>query len=74
MSRRKDNMGVSSLKKYNITLCVTQHKPDILNDQFSSVFTNDYLSDRPSLHDSTTPSMDPITVTVKGVHISCAKT
>ena len=60
-------MGVYSLKKDGIAFCDPQHKADILNDQFSSVFTNEDSSDRPSLPNSTTPSMDPITVTVKGV-------
>jgi hypothetical protein len=66
-SRRKDSQGVSSLKKNGLTFCEPQAKANILNDQFSSVFTKEDLDNKPFLPPSSTPSMNRIKVTQNGI-------
>jgi len=67
-SLRRDSSGVASLKKDGIAFSDSSKKAEILNDQFSSVFTNE---DSPPPVDITGvspyPDMPPIDVQVNGV-------
>ena len=66
-SRKKDNFGVSPLRKDGLTYNSSKQKADILNDQFSSVFTKEDLSNPPKLPKRHIPSLSQIKVTVRGV-------
>lgn len=66
-SRKKENFGVAPLKKDGITFSGSKQKADILNDQFTSVFTKDDDSNPPQLPKRHIADMSPITVTENGV-------
>ena len=66
-SRKKDNFGVSPLRKDGLTYNSSKQKADILNEQFISVFTKEDPSNAPKLPNRHIPSVSPITVTVRGV-------
>ena len=66
-SKKCDSSGVAPLKKDGITHVEAQAKAEILNEQFSSVFTQENNSPLPDLGDSPYPDSPSITVTVKGV-------
>ena len=66
-SRKKDNFGVSPLRKDGLTYNSSKQKADILNDQFTSVFTKEDLSNPPKLPKRHIPSLSQIKVTVRGV-------
>ena len=66
-SRKKDNFGVSPLRKDGLTYNSSKQKADILNDQFTSVFTKEDLSNPPKLPKRHIPTLSQITVTVRGV-------
>jgi hypothetical protein len=44
-SRKEENFGIAPLKKDGITSSGSRQKADILNDQFTSVFTKEDDSD-----------------------------
>jgi hypothetical protein len=66
-SRKKENFGVAPLKKDGITFSGSKQKADILNDQFTSVFTKEDDSNPPQLPKCHISDMSNITVTEKGV-------
>ena len=66
-STKQNSCGVSTLVS-NGKVCTTgQEKADVLNEQFSSVFTH-ATNPIPSLGPSVYPSMPPITIAAPGVH------
>ena len=66
-SRKKDSTGVAPLKKEVLTFFDSVNKANIMGDQFSSVFTQEDVSELPDLGQSRTPSTPPIKVNIKGV-------
>ena len=66
-SCKKDSTGVAPLKKEGLTFFDSVNKANIMGDQFSSVFTQEEVSELPDLRQSRTPSAPPIKVNTKGV-------
>ena len=67
-SQRSESCGVAPLKKDGMLISDSQGKANVLNDQFTSVFTRDDPSHIPDLGPSPHPSMPRVVVTLKGVH------
>ena len=65
--RKCDSSGISPLKKEGIPRDDPREKADILNDQFSSVFTKENGTETPDLGPSVIPDLPNINVTPKGV-------
>ena len=66
-SKKCDNSGVAPLKRDGVAHSDSQVKANILNDQFSSVFTEEDTSTIPSLGHSTHPDLARISVSEEGV-------
>ena len=67
-SKRVDNIGVSALKENGMLFDDSKSKSEILLRQFSSVFTQeDTTEPLPDIKDKSYPSINNITVEVKGV-------
>jgi hypothetical protein len=66
-SKKKDNFGVSPLKKDGLAYSDGKQKAELLNGQFTSVFTKEDMAQRPTLPPSCLPTLNPIHVTIKGV-------
>ena len=67
-SKRQDNIGIASLEVNNITYTDDLDKANILNNYFSTVFTEEDTSNLPSLEeDNTYPIIDSLHITVDGV-------
>ena len=66
-SRKKDHSGVDPLKKDDLTFSDSVNKANIMDDQVCSVFTKEDISDLPDLGPSSTLSVPPIKVNIKGV-------
>ena len=66
-SRKKDSTGVAPLKKEGLTFSDSLNKTNIMGEQFSSVFTQEDMSELPDLGPSTTPSVSPIKVNIQGI-------
>ena len=66
-SKKCDNSGVAPLKRDGVAHSDSQVKANILNDQFSSVFTKEDTPTIPSLGHSTHPDLARITVSEEGV-------
>ena len=66
-SKQHDHLGVAPLKEGNIIHCDPTQKANILNRQFTSVFTNDTKTSLPDLGPSPYPSMKDITASCEGV-------
>ena len=66
-SKAKDFCSVAPLKKDGVLISDAKGKADILNAQYSSVFTKTDLP-LPSLDHNTFPSLAPIHISTKGVH------
>ena len=66
-AKRCDQTGVAPLKEGNLLHSDPKTKANILNRQFSSVFTNDETSDLPDLGPSPHPTMNNIEVNCAGV-------
>ena len=65
-TKRKDNVGIQSLKVDNQTITDDQGKADILANQFHSVFTKDDCQ-VPNLPPSNFPDMPEIDITTDGI-------
>ena len=64
---RKDNTGVSPLRKDGILIDDTKQKAEILNEQYHSVFTVDDIGEKiPTLSDNY-PNMPHINIKTEGV-------
>lgn len=72
-SKRQDNTGVSPLLSNGISHNNNTAKANILNDQFSSVFTKESTENLPTLPPKTANSMPEITISVKGVSTLLSK-
>jgi len=59
-SRKKDNFGVSSPKKDGLAYSADKQKAELLNKQFSSVFTKEDMAQRPILPPSSLPTLNQI--------------
>jgi hypothetical protein len=68
-TKRSDSSGVSPLKRDGLSHSDSKVKAEILNDQFSSVFTHEDISTTPNKGQSPYPEMPPITVDNNGVCI-----
>lgn len=66
-SKRKDSYGVSALKDNGQLITDNQKQADILNSQFSSVFSREDCGSIPDLGPSPYPKASNITVTMPGV-------
>ena len=67
-SKRTDSCGVAPLKRNGIAYCDGRMKANILNNQFTSVFTSeDPLQLLPDLGPSPHPAVSDITITQEGV-------
>jgi hypothetical protein len=66
-SKRCESSGVSVIKDNGVGHSDPKVKAKILNNQFSSVFTREDLTNTPTMDSYPYPSMDPFTVTVNGV-------
>ena len=61
-NKRQDNVGVSTLKHEGRTYVDATEKANLLADYFSSVFTNEDVSNIPTLSTSPIPSISSIRV------------
>ena len=69
IKRKKcDNSGVAPLRRDGVARSDSQVNANILDDQFSSIFTKEDTSPIPSLGHSTHPDLALITVSKEGVH------
>ena len=66
-SRKQDPSGISTLKQDGIIADTAQAKTDLLNSQFTSVFTTENLSNIPDKGSSPFAPMDNITIPHRGV-------
>ena len=66
-SQRTESGGVSPLKKDGYLISDAQGKANVLNEQFTSVFSKDDDTHTPDLGPSPHPSMRHVTVTQEGV-------
>ncbi len=66
-SKRCDSSGVTLLKKDGISHSDPMTKASILNDQFSSVYTNEDLTTVPTVAGSPSPPMADFSIDSKGV-------
>ena len=66
-SQRQENIGVSALKENGVLYSDSHKKAEILNKQFSSVFTRDSTRNQAKLYGPSYPSINPLTIDVKGV-------
>ena len=63
----QEDLGVADLKIGEKIISDGNCKAEILNKQFSSVFTNEDLSNIPNVGEDTKPSMGPLKITTAGV-------
>ena len=66
-SLRSDYCGVSTLQQNGISYSNNQSKADLLNSQFSSVFTKDYSSPLPDMDLGLYPDISNFVVSTSGV-------
>ena len=66
-SKKCDASGVAPLTSNGVNHSDSVKKANILNDQFTSVFTKEDLSTGPELNSTDHPSVHPIVVSRKGV-------
>ena len=66
-SKQHDHLGVAPLKEGNIIYCDPIQQANILNCQFTSVFTDDTKTSLPDLGPSQCLSMEDLTVSCEGV-------
>ena len=66
-SRRQDNIGVSDLRVGSTLHNDNQEKAEILNDQFTSVFSKEDNSPLPPIPDRGIPDISNIKITAEGV-------
>ena len=66
-SKRQDNFGVSTLKGNGKVATDQKAKAEMLDNQFSSVFTKENTSNLPDKGRSTFPAMPDINITPTGV-------
>ena len=66
-SKKCDASGVAPLTSNGVNHSDSVKKANILNDQFTSVFTKEDLSTVPELNSTDHPSVHPIVVSRKGV-------
>jgi hypothetical protein len=67
-SLKQDSNGVAPLKDRGQLISDAKGKAEILNKQYTSVFTHENTTNLPDLGPSPYPTMSPITVTAPGVH------
>ena len=66
-SKRKDQMGINVLQSQGISYTDSVAKANILNKQFSSVFTREDLSSIPAISGEPIPDIPPLHIEVEGV-------
>lgn len=66
-SRRQEHIGIASLEANNTIYTDDLDKANILNNYFSTVFTEEDTSHIPSLENGLYPTIDPLHITVDGV-------
>ena len=65
--RKQDNLGVADLEINGKLISDGQTKSEILNKQFSSVFTHENLANIPAVGDNPKPAIRPINISISGV-------
>ena len=66
-ARKQDNTGISTLRENGRIITDSQEKAEVLNNQFTSVFTREDTASMPDLPPTQYRPMNPITVTSNGV-------
>ena len=66
-SKKKDSCSVAPLRSEGVLISDAKGKANILNEQYSSVFTKDENDNMPAKGRSTAPSIPGITVSEEGV-------
>ena len=64
---KTDSAGISVLKKDGQTAISSQEKAEILNNQFSSVFTNEDTSNIPQPEGKISPDIDQLIIDTNGI-------
>ena len=62
-ARKRETVGVSTLKVNEETIENSKGKAEALNEQFKSVFTKEYLDNFPQIDDSGTPDIPNLNIT-----------
>ena len=65
-SQRQENIGVSVLKENGVLYSDSHKKSEILNKHFFSVLTRDSTGNQAKLYGPSYPSINPLTIDVKG--------
>ena len=63
----KDDPGVADLEVNSEIIHEAQNKSEVLNNYFSSVYTDEYLNEIPNVGENPTPGINPLIITVEGV-------
>ena len=66
-SKRTDQMGINTLQSQGISYTDSVAKANILNKQFSSVFTREDLSSIPEIRGEPIPDIPPLHIEIEGV-------
>ena len=66
-AKKQDNVGISPLKRDGVLFNDKIDKAKILNDQFTSVFTQEDRNAIPTLKGDKFPSIDELTITSEGI-------
>ena len=66
-SKKQDNIGVSSIKHKGQLFAGSKTKAELLNNQFTSVFTRDTTEVLPEIQGNSFPQIPPLQITVGGV-------
>ena len=66
-SRKRDHMGVPTLKQDENLITTNVDKANLLSENFQHVFTTEDLSNIPNMGDSNVPNMSPINFNLNGI-------
>ena len=66
-ARKRETVGVSTLKVNGETIENSKGKAEALNEQFKSVFTKEDLDNFPEIDDSGTPDIPNLNISTKGL-------
>ena len=66
-SKRKDNVGISSLNSGNTEVTDNKAKAEILSNQFKTVFTDEDVDTIPDMDSNGVSDIDPLVFQTKGV-------
>ena len=66
-SKRKDNVGISSLNSGNTEITDNKAKAEILSNQFKAVFADEDVDTIPDMDSSGVSDIDPLEFQTKGI-------